>query len=566
MNPSSRQLGHELALAVALAAALFVLLLGGLLAWNEVQGKVSTLVNSGELTRLHEELRTRPKDEALKEKIRHLDLQLRTSTFYRLQLSRKGVRALLLGLAAFLVSAHAVRRYRRQPPDPTTWGARQPEREARQWRLARYVVAALCLATASAAWLLSLQPVRLPERAAAPPGGAPDFPSREEVLRNWPAFRGPNGSGVAPAASVPLAWDVKTGLNIRWTTAIPLHGFSSPIIWSNSVFLTGANSASSVVYRLDADSGALLWTAAVKLPGGVRLPTPKVAENNSLAAPTPVTDGRRVYAIFPNGAIAAFDFSGRQVWACNIGPLDNSYGYAASLSIFTVALMVQIDRGAAEDGLSKMLALDTRTGRILGQARREVAASWASPIVVEINGQPQLLTCAAPFVIAYDPANGKELWRNKCLESDVAPSPIYASNIVVAVAPNNAIIGLHPGETGIVWKAEDGVPDATSPVSDGTRLYIVNSEGLLTCYNLQTGKVLWTHEFETPFYASPTIAGNVLILLNFKGVAHLLALGDKYSPLGQGTVGEVCGASPVPLGTRLYIRGQQHLFCIESKP
>ena len=105
MNPTRRQFGHALALAVALASALFVLLLGGLLIWNEAQGKVSTLVNASELTRWHEELRSRPKDEALKEKIRHLDLQLRQNIFYRLKLSHNGVRALLLGLWQGLVVA-----------------------------------------------------------------------------------------------------------------------------------------------------------------------------------------------------------------------------------------------------------------------------------------------------------------------------------------------------------------------------------------------------------------------------------------------------------------------------
>ncbi|MCX6997016.1 MAG: PQQ-binding-like beta-propeller repeat protein [Kiritimatiellaeota bacterium] len=369
---------------------------------------------------------------------------------------------------------------------------------------------------------------------------------------------------------MPLTWDAKTGANIRWTTAIPLHGLSSPVVWSNSVFLTGANDASNAVFRLDADSGRLLWSALVKLPGGARPPAPKVGDDTSLAAPTPVTDGRRVYALFPNGLIAAFDFAGRQVWARNIGPLDNSYGYAASLAIYQDRLLIQSDRGQPEDGQSRLLALDTLTGRDRWQVPRPVSGSWASPIVVTVDGQPQLITCANPYVIAYQPVDGRELWRAKGLESDVAPSPILASNLFVVVAPNTAIRAVRAGGQGdvtathLAWKAEDGVPDATSPVSDGKRLYIVNSEGLLTCYNLQTGKVLWVHEYDDRFYASPTIAGQVLILLSRKGVAYLLAAGDKFDPLGQGGVGEECSASPVPVGRRLYLRGKNHLFCIEA--
>ena len=152
----------------------------------------------------------------------------------------------------------------------------------------------------------------------------------------------------------------------------------------------------------------------------------------------------------------------------------------------------------------------------------------------------------------------------------MAPSPILAGGIVVAVAPNNAIFGVRVGGRGdltasnVAWKAEDGVPDATSPVSDGQRMYVVNSEGMLTCYSLQTGKPLWNHEYEDKFYASPAVAGDTLILLSRKGVAYLLQTGDAFKETGRGEVGEECGASPVPRGTRLYIRGHKHLFCIEK--
>jgi outer membrane protein assembly factor BamB len=211
-----------------------------------------------------------------------------------------------------------------------------------------------------------------------------------------------------------------------------------------------------------------------------------------------------------------------------------------------------------------LLALDTRTGQPRWEARREVAASWSSPVVFDVNGQPQLITCANPWLIAYNPVDGKELWKLKCLESDVAPSPIIASNMIVAVAPNTSIIGVQPGATKVSWKAEDGVPDATSPVSDGQRFYVINSEGLITCYNLFTGKVVWTHELDDRFYASPTIAGNALIVISRKGVSWVLAPGTEYKELGKGDLGEECCASPIPIGKRIYQRGKKNLFCIEA--
>ena len=553
-----------------MASGLFVLILAGLLGYNAVRGKVSMLVNSRQVVRLHDELRSRPKDEGLKVRIRQLDLQLRQDTFYRLRLSRNAGRALLAGLAVFLAGAHFVRTSRRRLPDPQAWGARKAGDEKRTAALARYAVAGIFAVVAAAAVAVSTQRVSLPERTLTSPimpvvAAAPGYPSADEIQQQWPSFRGPNGLGIAPKAAVPVAWNAKTGESIRWKTEVPLHGLSSPVVWDNAVFVTGADKTQSSVFRFDAETGALQWTATIKLPGGARPPTPQIGEDTSLAAPTPVTDGRRIYALFPTGEIAAFDFAGRQVWARNIGPLDNSYGYAASLAIYQDRLLIQIDRGQPEDGKSRLLALDTLTGRQRWEVRREVAGSWSSPVLFDIDGQPQLITCANPFVISYNPIDGKELWRSKCLDSDVAPSPIMADNMIVAVAPNAAIIGLRSGAAAITWQSEEGVPDAVSPVSDGQRVYCVSGGGLLTCYALQTGKVIWTHDLEDSFYASPTLAGNALILVSRKGISWVLEPGDAYKELGRGALGEECCASPVPLGKRLLLRGKNNLFCIESK-
>jgi outer membrane protein assembly factor BamB len=552
MNPCRQSLLYQLALALAVASGVFVALLTGLLGYNTIRGKVSTLVNSKQVVRLHDELRRQPKNEELKQRIRQLDLQLRQETFYRLRLSHNASRALIGGLVVFLVAAHHARSCRRLLPDPLTWGARAAEDERRANRFARYSVAVVFALVAFAAVLASLRPAQLPEQIVV----VAEVPTTaEEFRQQWPAFRGAEGQGVAADATATLPW------KIRWKTPVPLHGMSSPIIWSNAVFLTGATATENRVFRFDSETGALVWSAAVNAP---KPPAPKVGDDTGFAAPTPVTDRYRVYAIFGDGLVAAFDHDGKQKWTRNVGPLDNAYGYASSLALHQDRLLIQIDRGQPEDGLSKLVALDTRTGREAWQQRRDVAGSWASPVVLTVNGQPQLITYASPFVIAYNPADGAELWRNKCLEGDVAPSPILAGNVLVAAAPNTAIYGLRPGTTNILWKAEDGVPDATSPVSDGERFYVVNAEGLLTCFDLQTGKVLWMHELDEHFYASPTLAGRTLVKVSRKGIVHLAEAGASYRALGKFELGEECNASPVPRGNRLYIRGKQNLFCIET--
>jgi len=556
---------YKFALMLAVASGLVVVMLAGLLAYNEARGKVATLLNSRQVIRLHEELRSQPKDETLKVKIRQLDLELRREIFYRLQLSHNASRALLAALAVFLAGAHIVRTLRRREPDPVSWGVRNASQEKRTNQLARFAVAGVTALLVVTAIAVSSQPVNLPDKVPAiqMASATPAFPSAEEMQQQWPSFRGPNGLGVAPNAAAPNEWNANTGKNILWKTAIPLHGTSSPVVWEKAVFLTGADETQSCVYRFDLETGVLQWTATIKLPGGGRPAKPEVLEDTSLAAPTPVTDGRRVYALFPTGEIAAFDLNGKQVWARNIGPLDNAYGYAASLAIYQDRLLIQIDRGQPEDGQSKMLALNTQTGQPLWEVKRAVAGSWASPVVVNINGQPQVITCANPFVIAYNPVDGRELWRNQCLESDVAPSPVMAGDMIVAVAPNTRIVGLHPGAGAIAWKCEEGVPDATSPVCDGKRVYIV-SGAQLHCINLETGAVLWTQDLGEEFYASPTIAGDSLILISRKGISWVLEPGDIYKERGKGDLGEEC-CSIVPIGKRLLVRGKNNLFCIGGK-
>lgn len=572
MKRSDQRLLAGLARGVALAAALFVLLTGGLLVFTQVQGKVAALVNSREVTRLHDALRSQPKNEELKKQIRALDLELRQGTFYRLQLSHLGTRAALAGVVLFLAAAHFARTQRRALPNPLAWGARDTANEKKSVIYARAALAGTGALLGFVALLASTRGVNLPVPqpfADLPIVGsvaAPEFQSLETLRRQWPSFRGADGSGVALDAEIPTTWDAKTGAGIRWKSPIPMHGMSSPVLWSNHVFLTGADKQSNCVFCFEADSGKLLWLSAIKIPGGARAPTPSVGDDTSFAAPTAVTDGERVYAIFADGEIAAFDFSGKQIWARNIGPLENSYGYASSLALHRDRLLVQIDRGSPDEGQSKAVGLDTKTGREVWSTKRETAGSWASPVVVNFGGSTQVVMCAAPFVTSYDPATGKENWRVKALESDVAPSPVVGSNLVVAVAPNNAIVGVRPGETGPVWRAEEGVPDATSPLLAGDRFYIVNSEGMLHCFDVQTGKVIWSHEFEDRFYASPVLAGTTMMIVSRKGIARFLEIGDVLKELGTAEVGEEVCASPAPVGRRLYLRGKEHLFCMEKQP
>ena len=558
------------AFAVAIASVVFLALMGGLLLFSQAQGKVAGLVQSTELVRLQDQLRQRPQDEALKQHIRQLDLRIRQHSFTDLRISHNGARAMILVTALFLASAHLARSLQRKLPAPLAWGPRRPAEENRTRLKTQYAVAAMFGVVAAAAVGTSLSSVRLPPPPLPAQALAIGFPTAAEMRQNWPAFRGFDGSGCREASAIPATWNVQTGQGIRWKSEVPLPGMSSPIRWTNALFLTGANAQSNVVYRFDTDSGKLVWATALRLPGSTA-PEPKVTEDTGLAAPTPVTDGQRIYAIFANAEVAALDFSGKQIWCRNLGPLDNPYGHASSLAIYQDRLLVQLDQSEAT---SKLLALSTSTGQKLWQTPRPIACSWASPIVIEVAGKPQLATCGQPWVIAYNPVDGAELWRVNGLDSsELAPSPVCAGGKVIACNPGGVAMAVRPDGAGdvttnnVAWKTDSGVPSVASPASDGKRLYLLTGEGMLTCLDPETGRVKWSHDFADEFYSSPVIGGGRVLIVTRKGVAHVVENADQFRDLGQSELGEDCNATPVPDGQCLYLRGGKHLFCLaENTP
>ncbi len=170
-----------------------------------------------------------------------------------------------------------------------------------------------------------------------------EYPSEEEIIGNHPSFRGPGGNGISYRKNIPISWDATTGDNVVWKVEIPLHGYNSPIIWEDKIFVSGANSAQREVYCIDRNSGKILWTGEVKDIEGSPATSPEVTEDTGQAAPSLTTDGRRVYAIFANGDIIAFDMEGNRVWARNLGDPNNHYGHSSSLMLYQNVLIVQYD-------------------------------------------------------------------------------------------------------------------------------------------------------------------------------------------------------------------------------
>lgn len=562
--------------------SIFVLLV---LLVNYFQGEAANPLNNRQLSDLKAQLQKTPADAALKKQIRSIDLELRKKHFQHVAIQNYGA-WLLIGGAIVFLSTYKPSTYRKKLPKPQKRSEADYQKEVHQTRMGIIVLGltvggtALTLSINSETKLMpsfaSGKTNGTPALAEAPGSQSPtksvaataSFPTTAELAQNWPRFRGPGGSGISAFTNVPITWDSKTGSNILWKIEVPIAGPSSPVIWKDRIFLVGANATQREVYCFDT-TGKLLWQKPVD-PKRAPAEPPTVMEDSGGYAPsTPCTDGQRVYAIFANGDVAAFDFAGNQVWAKNLGRPDNTYGHASSLEMYQNRLLIQFDQGSsAKENKSKILALDAATGQSVWESDpRPVPNSWATPILIN-NGQRDLLvTCGNPFVIAHDPTNGKEVWRAKVLGGEVLPSPTYSSGFVYAGIEGEKLSAIPAGGTGdvttnVAWTVEDGLPDIVSPLCDGEHLFLINSSGTLTCYNAKEGKKLWNKDLERTIKASTSLAGDRVYVLAEDGTGFVVQAANEYKELARSSLGEDVLSTPAFADGRIYIRGKSHLFCI----
>jgi outer membrane protein assembly factor BamB len=558
---------HQAAVRSAIVAGAFSAVVTMLLFVNAYRMNVSDVRDEDTLAAMKEQFSRQPDNEGLLADIRSMDLRNRNRRFGHLTFSQRGSRLLLAGLVIFFGTLKWVSAAKKKLPHPQ----HQPDAQQHRRREAMFdrravaaCVAALCLISA----VLAMKGEILFDTGKAAP--AP-YPSAEEVAANWGSFRGPSGDGVSAHKNMPAAWDGESGQGVLWKTPIPLAGNNSPLVWGDRVFLTGADEKNHKfqVYCFDARTGTLLWTGDV--PNALKSDGEplEVMEDTGLASCTGATDGRRVYTIFATGNVAAFDYEGKRVWLTRLGVPDSVYGYASSLAIYQDKVIVQFDQSVADDELSKLIALDTFTGRTVWETPRPVGNSWSSPVVACTGDKCRLFTVADPWAIAYDPATGAELWRAECVMGDVAPSPIYAGGLVFAIEPYSRMAAIRVDGAGdvtkthVAWLAEDDIPDICSPVSDGERIWLLTTDGYLTCYRLADGEKLWHHEFERGnFNASPSLVGDRLYLLDLKGTMHIVAAADEFRLLGTSKLGDKCVASPAFADGRIYIRSEKYLYCI----
>jgi outer membrane protein assembly factor BamB len=415
----------------------------------------------------------------------------------------------------------------------------------------------------------------------------------------WPAWRGPDGQGISDETSLPTEWSPTK--NVLWSTPIPGRGFSSPIVWNTTIFVTtaiegdvipGAGPARHMlegepfvhpdavpgdrrqtlkVMALDADTGKVLWDR-VAYDG----PTFDARHKaGSFANTTPVTDGTLVYAWFGSEGLYAYDFSGRLRWKKSLGKIPTlGLGTASSPVLHENLLILQCDED--EGARSFIVALDKRNGKEVWRAPRKVQASWSSPVIARGSTRTELVTSGSEFIISYDPRTGKELWRVLGTGGWTVPTPIVAHDIVIASAasPKKRAVAVRLGGSGdvtgtkqVVWERDRGTGYTPSSIAYGNYAYILTDAGLLTCVDIRTGEV--QYEGARPpkparFSSSPIAFDGKILISDEQGDTYVIAAGPKFEILAGNTLDEPINASPAAANGRLYIRTATKLYSLAA--
>jgi outer membrane protein assembly factor BamB len=587
-----RRIWAASALACAIAAGAFTLTVLLRLVWVAALDHSDNPLTNPAIVQLRKKLDMNPNDEQAKKLIREVDLGIVGTYFERRAVLSRGGYLLLGGVVLLVGAIRTAAALRKQPPMPQ--GPRiGPADLARDSSIARWSVSVMGLAAAGTlAGLLSLPITPLPAvpQIVGPDNGAEIVAPPYEPLpaglweRNWPMFRGPTGTGVAVSTAAPLDWDGATGRNILWKIELPLAGMNSPVVWEGMIYLAGGTEQTREVWGIDAKDGSMKWRQTV---GGPPPTPPEIHEGTGWAPSTLATDGRRVFAIFPTGDLAAFDLAGKPLWSKSLGlPQDNHYGHSSSLLTWRDRLIVVYDQGAkTTSGKSVIYGFECATGKQVWKESRAVAASWASPILIEVGGQPQIVTAANPFISTHDPATGKEIWRAKAIKGEVGPSPIFADGLVYGVNDGADLVAIKPDgkgdvtKTHVAWKYGENLPNTVSPLSCGGAVLMVTSAGAITSVDAADGKELWTDSINGKFTASPVLVGRHVLVFDEKGNAYVLPAGktDKLTILKTLKLDARIAASPAVVGDRIYIRAQKikapgqtgplpdYLFCIGPK-
>lgn len=410
-------------------------------------------------------------------------------------------------------------------------------------------------------------------RPEARAGEAPawdDLPAARPAVDDWPWWRGPNGDNIAAAPQTPpLRWSATE--NVVWKADVPGRGHGSPSLWGERVFVPTADDKGQAQYVLcyDRRNGQKLWQTEVHRGGFVRL-HPK----NSHASSTPACDGQRVFMPFVvQGGIwlTALDCDGKIAWQKRLGDFRSMHGFGASPLFYRSLVVVVADHLKG----SFIAAVHRKTGEVVWRIHRPDynLGTYAGPALGRLAGREQLLIQGPYKVFSYDPASGKALWSCDGPNESTVSTVSFSDELVWASAgyPKRNLLCIRGDGSGdvtkthVVWKKENNTAYVPSLLVSEGLLYMVEDEGRATCFEAQTGQVVWQDRLRGNFSSSPVLAGGHIYVVNEAGVMYVLKPGRTFELAAQNDLANGGFATPAICGSLIYLRTLNHLFCL-GKP
>jgi outer membrane protein assembly factor BamB len=541
----------------------FALIVAMTMIFSLVQLKIVNPLDNPVLLSVKEQYDKDPSNAAKAEQVRAIDLMARKAYFSSRWQVETGSFLLIAGVAIFIICQRLISENEKRNP---IFSDAKPDLSLKREKNRRYLISTVIVVFITAITASFFLRADLPDISGKPKGSSKNVQSNNEKSAkpdktNWPFFRGQDSRGIAGGSGYPTEWDADAGKNIDWKIELPKKGKSSPVIWGDKIFLTGAQEKICEVYCIDKKTGKILWTGSASDINGEPAILPKMDQEAGLAVSTVATNGNEICAIFANGNLACFDMDGKRKWAKNIGVPESSYGYASSLLIYNDILLVQFDSNVK----ISLIGFDIKTGDQKWETLRQGHAVWSSPVLANFAGKSELIINGNPAVSGYDPLTGKELWEVECMSGDVAPSVAVNSTMTYAVTDYAKLVAIKPGiGVSIVWQDNTYTPDVSSPVATDQFLFVSTGNGDVACYNAVKGDTLWTHYFQNPFYASPLIADDLVYLLDRSGVMHIVKAGSSFKLIAESPLGESADCSPAFSDKKIYIRGKKNLYCISK--
>jgi outer membrane protein assembly factor BamB len=403
----------------------------------------------------------------------------------------------------------------------------------------------------------------------------------------WSRFRGPNGSGISDAKSVPVRW---TDKDYNWKAELPAPGHSSPVAWQDRLFVTCGDPKTALrsLLCIDAKSGRMYWRhdEPSRTYGQHR--------DNSYATETPTVDGQGVVTAWSTPQalmLLALDLEGRELWRRDLGPVVSLQGSGSSPILVGDTVVLVNDQedmerspgrrpnGPNPKGSSFVIAVDRKTGITRWQTEiTTFLAGYSTPCIFRDaeGGEQLILSTTAHGLLAIDPGTGKKLWEfgQPFLDRAVV-SPVLGPGIVLAGhgagIRGSRCLAVRPGgsraqrEPATAFELTKNIPMVPTPLARGNRLFLWCDDGVVSCLNVNTGETVWRDRVEGNYYASPIWVDGRLYNVSKTGDVVVISAGEKFELLHRIALGDSSYATPAVSDGVMYLRTNKHLFSLGGR-